>query len=308
MISHVCNNFQCTYHSLPPCVDDLSCPLEYLEQPPDQLNCNPYPRGELLLECTVSLQSEFLHHHGLSVSEQKINWFHSQNRPEAGETEVVPEGSTYQNEQTPLTAVQLEDMQENVSIREQTRVIGSGSKVQVRSRLELYGLNESDVGEYWCVIHLNYTDESLPEAGVAPSDSVLLGHPCEYAHREQCSTNIAQSKQENKCALRSIAPLPWLSASTIIPDGTATTPPSVAEKATLVGENSEEQSEEKGPTILKEFYIALGILIAFGSVIGVLALVMVCTCVHYRRMLKGMELSIQYVLTMHEVNHIVIIK
>ena len=196
----------------------------------------------------------------------------------------------HQGEQIPLTIIQLENLQENVSIIEQSPVISSRDEIQVRSRLELHRLNKSDMGTYWCSVHLNYTIESLSKTFVVTaSDSVLLGHPHDYAHEEQCITNIAQSKHENKCALSSsISPLPWLGGNgTTIPDSevTETTPLSLAEHTTLVGDKKD---EGKGH-ILKEFYIALGILITFGSIIAVLVLVVVITCLQYRKMLKGME-------------------
>lgn len=270
--------------------------MEYLEQPPDELDCNPYPRGELLLECTASLQSQSLHHHDTPPSTMAVNWYHSQHRPKVGEREILAEEVMYQENRIPPIITLLNNSQDNVSIVEHTSAMVSGGKVLIRSHLEVYGLSESDVGAYWCSIHLNYTSESLFETTVAPSDSVLLRHPREHAHRVHCSTNIAQSKQEKKCALlNSIPPtLPALprpgNKATIIPGSEVTTITLQisAEQATLVSEKFTEEEEEEGMGLLKEFYVALSILIAFGSVIAALVLTVVCTCVKYRKMLKGM--------------------
>lgn len=264
--------------------------MEYLEQPPDQLDCNPYPRGELLLECSASLQSEYLH---LLDAPLSVNWYHTKHISEAELRQVLTE-DTYQLVERPLAITLLDNSQENVSIIEQTLAFLSSGEVLVRSRLNVYGLSESDMGAYWCSIHLNYTNESLSETAVVPSDSVLLKHPHEHAHKKGCSTDIAQSKQRKKCALHSsifpppLPALPWPdSKATIVPES-ETTPQSSAEQeqVTVVGEKLSEEEEEKGS--LKEFYIALGILVAFGSVIAALALSVVCTCVKYRKMLKGM--------------------
>jgi len=38
---------------------------------------------------------------------------------------------------------------------------------------------------------------------------------------------------------------------------------------------------------LKEFYIAIGVVGVFGSIIATLSMVVACTCIKYRIMLKG---------------------
>ena len=246
-----------------------SCPLEYLEQPPDQLDCNPFTRGELLLECTAIHHPQALPLDDFSSSALTVNWYH---RPEAGGRLAPMEDDILLEEGTALTNVQLVDLQDHISIREQQHGITSSGSLLGQSSLQLYGLNESNVGAYWCSILLSHSNDSSPSGHVAPSDPVLLGHVQEHAHKEQCSTNIAQSKQVNKCALRGILPLPALGEVTV----------------------EEEEEEVEGKGLQREFYTALAILIAFGSTTAVLALAGVCTYIQYRKKLKGMEVLTQF--------------
>ena len=57
----------------------------------------------------------------------------------------------------------------------------------------------------------------------------------------------------------------------------------------VVGElvENSDASADGSAEHLKEFYIAIGVVAVFGSVIASLSVVVACTCIKYRTMLKG---------------------
>lgn len=241
------------------------CQSEYLEQPPNQLTCNPYLNMELKLECTVSLLDA-----GALSGRLAVDWFHS--------TSLLDDLQSSAG--NPLAINRLDDMQENVTIREQA-VIGRSS-VRVRSRLELLNLSEMDVGQYWCGIRIDSME------WMVLSDPVLLLHPEEYADLLSCSTTVAQSKRERKCATWSFGPSSPLTTMAVVePSGLLPLPtvlpsaePTISDATTSMG-----SSGEPGPQM--EFYIAIGILVAFGSLITALVSLMACMCIKYRKAMRG---------------------
>ena len=163
------------------------CQLEYVEQPPDQLTCNPYLNMELKLECTVSLLSESQLQTGKQLV---VYWYHSPS------VRRDPQTTT----SSPLAITRLDDAQNNVSIREQMMLVGSD--VRLRSQLEVgLRLDSLDgVGKYWCGVR----SESIE--WMVLSDPLQLQGPAEYEDFPSCRTTRAQSKKERKCASWSFKP------------------------------------------------------------------------------------------------------
>lgn len=260
------------------------CQSEYLEQPPNQLTCNPYVNTELKLECTVSL----LNAGPLSVVRLTVDWFYS--------ASALSDLQTSTDE--PLAISRLNGVQENVTIREQVMV--GASNVQVRSRLEVLRLDELDVGQYWCGIRIDSLE------WMVLSDPVLLQDPQEYANLLPCSTTLAQSKQERKCAtwsFRPSVPQSTMSSQSTGPSSMASSTLSTTEPEldsaettvqgdTAISTSSDEEKPDDSPWM--EFYVAIGILAALGSVITALVSLVACMCLKYRIILRGKLFSISF--------------
>lgn len=258
---------------------DGMCQSEYLEQPPDQLTCNPYVNTELKLECTISLLDA-----GTLSGRLTVDWFYSASAA-LGNFQVSPDN--------PLAISRLDNMQENVTIREQ--VMGGAASLRVRSRLEVLRLDETDVGQYWCGIRIDSMEWMIL------SDPVLLQEPKEYADLLPCSPVLPQSKRERKCATWSfkppVPPIPIAPQPTEFPPLTLPTLQiTEAGLQTLAGttvqvtvSSTETLQSDDGP--LMEFYIAIGILVASGSIITALVSLVACMCVKYRIILRGMSFA-----------------
>ena len=250
------------------------CQSEYLEQPPDELTCDPYINMELKLECTVSLLDA-----GTLSGRLTVDWFHSASS--LSNLQVSPDN--------PLAISRLDNVQENVTIREQVMSVRSG--VRVRSRLEVLRLDEKDVGQYWCGIRIDSME------WMVLSDPVLLQGPQEYADLLPCSMTLAQSKRERKCATWSfkppVPPLPISPQPTefpllTLPTLRITEPELQTSAGTTVQDGTEidEEESDDGPSM--ELYIAIGILVASGSIITALVSLVVCMCIKHRIILRGM--------------------
>ena len=199
--------------------------------------------------------------------------------------------------QDQISISRLDDSQENVTIREQT--LFARLTLRVRSRLEVTKLDASDVGQYWCGIRTDSTE------WMVLSDPVALQPPSEYMGLDPCSTSVAQSKRERKCATWTFDPTSNTPPPSPVPP-TPPTPPLTTESFTEIEseevtkreevttvdidtaplpEEGSENDQDQGP--LMEFYIAVGILAAFGTVITALVLLVICMCIKYKRMIKG---------------------
>lgn len=262
------------------------CQSEYLEQPPDQLTCNPYSNEELKLECTVSVFPG-----GTLSGRLIVDWFRS----------PLLEDSLAGENETQQAISRLDNSWGNIAIQEQTRLLQSN--LQVRSRLEVERLDESDVGQYWCGIRIDLTEWMIL------SDPVPLRSPSKYEGLHPCSTSVAQSKRERKCAMWRFQPPP--SPSSPSPPQTAPLPGPVKttnsntvtevtrneittdlEQSTTISSGSvssgtEIREETEIGALTMEFYIAVGILAAFGTVITVLISLVICMCIKYKKMLHG---------------------
>ena len=278
-----------------------TCQSEYLEQPPNQLSCNPYLNMELKLECTVrvSLESDSLASTTRSIS---VSWFHS------GPSLLHQAITTTTSNSLPIS--RLDNAQEDVLIQEQR--LQSGATLRVRSRLELPRLNGSanDVGQYWCGIRVDSME------WMVLSDPVTLQGPTEYKGLPACSTTVAQSKMERKCAGWSfnpsatpasqtlpspsppppppppLSPQPTTAAATLSfsespPGPEPSTPASVGPTTTSSTATEDDTSPGEDDGSLMEFYVAVGILVAFAAIITTLASLVTCTCIKYRRVARG---------------------
>lgn len=241
-----------TLHAIMLSTDTGMCQSEYLEQPPNQLTCNPYLNAELKFECTVSLLT------GVQGGPLAVEWFHSPTSPHVNTTENV-------------AINRLDNAQENITIQEQ--MVASGSMVRVRSRLEVLQLDEFDVGKFWCGIRIGSIE------WMVLSDPLLLQPPSDYADLLPCSTTEPQSKRERKCASWSFAPQP----STLSPSSPQ--PPQSSGTmggATAVGETTSVSPDDEGRGPFMEFYVAVAVVAALGSVITTLVTLVACMCVRLR--------------------------
>jgi hypothetical protein len=252
------------------------CQSEYLEQPPDQLSCNPYLNMELKLECTVSL------HDAGTLSGRTVDWFHS--------TSAL--GDLQPSTDNPLAISRLDNAQENITIREQ--VMARTSSVRVRSRLEVMKLNEMNIGQYWCGIRIDSME------WMVLSDPVLLQDLEYYVNLEPCSTDSAQSKLERKCATWSFNSQTTPLQSTETPSVLPTHPTSedllpIATTSTQNGTTTESTEEEQvGNSPSMGFYIAIGIMAALVSISTALVSLVACMYIKYRKVLRGKLLAIYY--------------
>ena len=264
------------------------CLSEYLEQPPNQLTCNPYINKELKLECTVSLlQRETL------TGRLTVDWYR---RP------LLLNDTTTSN-QNRLSISRINPSQ-NITIQEQMLV--SESMSRVRSRLEIRELDASDVGQYWCGIRIDSTEWMIL------SDSVPLQDPSEYTGLDPCSVSVAQSKRERKCATWKFEPLPsppspvstgqgieTTETTNSVSDSNGSTRSTASSTAatssstvatsssniTTPSSTSLPEKENSDPQM--EFYIAVGIVAALGTTITALVSLMICMCIKYKRMSRS---------------------
>lgn len=240
---------------MPP--DIGTCQSEYQEQPPDQLACNPYVNAELKLECTVRL---LLEEEGSLLSEgMTIDWFYGP---------LLLPGTP--KTESKLAMNRLDNMQENITIREE--MVISGSSMHKRSHMELRGLDEFDVGRYWCGIRIDSAELMIL------SDPVPLQLPSRYTGFEACSATVPQSKQEVKCAT-------WIFGTSTSPHINTTPPPPTITASVETAPADGEDSDDEGPVMV--FYIAVAILIAFGVIITGLVSAVVAMCIKYRTTMKS---------------------
>lgn len=264
-----------------------TCQSEYLEQPPDELTCNPYINAELRLDCIVSVPNT-----GPLAGRLSVDWFH--NPMLFGTPELTAENQ--------LAINRLDDEQENITIREQTMVSTVSHHTRIRSRLEVRKLDKYDVGHYWCGIRIDTSEWMLL------SDPLLLEQPSEYAVLEPCSTMVGQSKRERKCATWSFKTDPtsqptspaaselvtsFMAKTTTLEDkyaepSSATLPLPADHEPTTTTQNTDDKlTTTEGESVEPLMGVAIGILVTFGVVIlGLLALV-ICMCTKYRKIVRG---------------------
>lgn len=191
-----------------------------------------------------------------------------------------------------LAINRLDSAQENITIREQMMISSNSLRVRVRSQLEVRRLDQYDVGRYWCGIRIDSSEWMLL------SDSLLLEQPSEYVGLEPCSTNVAQSKRERKCATWSFNAQPTTSPSVETPETTTleekseTASPPLEPNTTVKNIMSWPTSEltDERMTTSKPLKgdnedlglllgVAIGVLVTFGVVIMSLTAVVVCMCI-----------------------------
>ena len=303
------------------------CPLEYTEQPPDELLCNPYTNAELRLECTVVAQTQL-------SQIPKIIWYRSQyNVPQQlpNRQREESQSQSKRNAGGQRITQRLDNTQTGVLIRKQSSTSSNTGFYSVRSRLQLSNLVASDSGEYWCAIELNGQELEVS------SDEVFLREPAFYSQiSTACSTTGALSKQERKCAVSmaststnsvqsttqghdaiTTAPKsavepsqptatsgskPTSSSSSSVPNSgventnttTTTSTNDVSSSSTsgdeMMGGSSTDDASNTNTNVLLELYIAVAILVIFGVIIIILVPVTICMCLRKRknRRVEGM--------------------
>lgn len=194
-----------------------------------------------------------------------VEWFHSPTSPQ----------TTTEN----MAINRLDNVQENITILEQ--MVASGSMVRVRSRLEVSQLDELDIGKFWCGIRIGSME------WMVLSDPVLLQNPNDYADLLPCSTTEAQSKRERKCASWSFVPQTTSAAPTSTSSETSSSNPQPSQSsgtigATAVGETTSVPSDNGGRGPFMEFYVAVSIVVALGSITTTLVTLVVCMCIRLR--------------------------
>ena len=173
-------------------LDSSTCQVEYIEQPPDQLQCNPYINAELRLECTVTAQpnqspSLVWYRRQLVQTQQS-----QQQQQQQEEEDEEGEQSQSRSKRSERWIIEKLNPSQDVYIFHQVR--NSPMSSSARSRLVLTNLGGSDSGEYYCVAQVGGVELAVP------SDAVFLREPAFYSSLGACATTSALSKQENKCA------------------------------------------------------------------------------------------------------------
>ena len=172
----------------------VQCQYEYTEQPPHQIQCNPYINSQLKLECTVEAPlNQF----------PQVVWFRSRfhQDPESGMDWWIME--------------RLDGSLPGILVREQHRL--SSNSYTMRSQLQISSLDNSDIGDYWCRIVVDGTQWLIP------SDTFFLQHSSTYSQYSACTTRFAQSKLERKCAAREPSTATTEAPTTMTVDTTTTT-------------------------------------------------------------------------------------
>jgi len=169
--------------------------------------------------------------------------------------------------------------------------------------LNLYMLNKTHAGSYLCIISLTRSVNYNDDKNIIQNVSVMLKSAVAYAHLNSRAPNEPQFTQEIACDLpvattpaSSTASFtsPALASTSLQPLGPTSRQPTKPLFPTTTAQSSAgDDNVGGGRKHLKQFYIAVGVVGVFGSVIATLSLVVVCTCVKYRKMLKGMQESQQ---------------
>ena len=254
-----------------------TCSCEYIEQPPNELQCNPYQNSELVLECTILFP--------VSLADKSIVWFRSQLQSPSGEAKETGSDSDLDLWQID----RLTGLQPGVQIREQSMQSLNGQNIWARSQLVISDLNDSYVGDYWCRIKDG-------EEWLMPSDSVYLQQASTYSHFGACSQEFAQSKQERKCAgwIATVTPPENATTEYLAYTQGTTTQPSTEEETSSPHPSTEEDifspttraqtvavsnvtddedldDEVSARSLATELYIAISILVLFGVMVLIFA-------------------------------------
>ena len=293
-----------------------TCPCEYIEQPPNELQCNPYQLAELRLECTILIPSSQL--------SKGIVWFRSHLQTPSDAPEAVSDTGLDR-----WFVDRLGNEQPNIQILQQNLPSSDGRNMWIRSQLRISNLNDSYIGDYVCRVVVDGSEWLIP------SDSVYLQQSSSYTHFGPCSSQFAQSKQERKCAgwdvRNSMSPTTRTSTSQSTPststdqnaptDSTAppvdthSEPPSTETKVTttkfvdssttsipdqssgtsnisgsggdvlIIDDMGDDDETDSNRSLLIELYVSISILVLFGVIIFVLVPVMLYLC--FRRKTKG---------------------
>ncbi len=229
------------------------------------IDCNPYLEGELLLECGITLHPEVYRDYNILIV-----WYH------------VPFSPT---NKTSSNLLSMGDADIKLQVLNDTK-----SSIVINSALKLHMLNETHTGSYSCIVNLTHSVNANAD-NIIRNVSVILSPATTYAHLNSCALNESQFREEIECYLP-VATTPTSSssmspalASTSLRLLSPTTKSSVPTDALP----SASDGNAGRMRHLKQFYIAVGVVGVFGSVIATLSLVVVCTCVKYRKMLKGMD-------------------
>lgn len=170
-------------------LDSSACQVEYIEQPPDQLQCNPYINTELRLECIVTAQPN---------QNPSLVWYRrqlaqtQQSQQQQQQEDEEEEQSHSRSKRSEQWIIERLSPSQDVYLFHQIR--NSPMSSAARTRLVLKNLGGSDSGEYYCVARVDGVE--LP----VPSDAVFLREPTFYSSLNACATTGGLSKQENKCA------------------------------------------------------------------------------------------------------------
>ena len=300
-------------------LDSSSCQVEYIEQPPDQLLCNPYINAELRLECTVTAQPD---------QNPTLVWYRRQLvQTQQSQQQQEQEESRSRSKRSEQWIVERLNPSQDVLIFHQART--STMSTAARSRLMLRNLGGSDSGEYYCVAQINGEELTVP------SDALFLQEFAFYSSLDACATTNALSKEERKCADGSTvatasSSVPDISSSPAKPPtmtvskppsgndgkagaGTTTTAVpnpidmemvrtpettvdptqagntddsgSVSAEEELIPTNNDMEMDEN-PNVILELYIAIAILVIFGVIIVILIPITVWMCLKKRKTRK----------------------
>lgn len=239
-----------------------NCSHKYIEQPPNDIQCNPYQMAELKLECTVHIPSSQLN--------REVVWFHKSSVPAS---DLHSETGTFLN-------TKLHNMQPNILIRQQKQTLsGSPQVTWVRSQLQISNLNDSyPIGAYYCSIQVDGVEET-------PSDSIYLEPSNAYSHLGACSRLFALSKAESKCLIPTMVPSP--STMTTQTVDVSTTHKLVHDLSGGSDTERGNQETENGISDQTKLILAISSAIIFGALLCILVPILLYLCYRKKAKAKG---------------------
>ncbi len=166
----------------------------------------------------------------------------------------------------------LDISQSNIQIREQSQASSATRNTWIRSQLIIRELNESSIGDYWCRIKAD-------NEWLVPSDAIYLQPASAYSQFGECSNQLAQSKQERKCAAagwtstdRPITGTERLTTESVAagPSTTERISASATGGSEIPGDGIVPEEDDRW-SLTNELYISISILMLFGVMVMVLA-------------------------------------
>ena len=256
-----------------------------------------------------------------------IEWFHSPTSPPITTGNVTTEN---------IAINRLNNVQENVMIPEQ-QTIEERSMVRVRSRLEVAQLDEFGVGKFWCGIRIGSMEWMVPSDPVLlqPPDEYANLLPCgttevQSKQERKCAswsfTSTSTATMGSETPSSNLQPVTSSGTTGATAGGETTTADSNPQPvtsprsltgataggdsnpqpvtsplssgttgATAGGETTTADNGGRGPFM--EFYIAVAVVVALGSIITFSVILVVCMYIRLRGKQEFIEMYNYYAMS-----------